>query len=56
MALSNQKLHDICKCIRICPFILAKNFEFQYFEGGGGGGVQKNEYLWGYEDFEYIFF
>ena len=26
-------------------------FLFSIFEGVGGGGVQKNKYFWGYEDF-----
>ena len=30
-----------------------QNLEFQYL--GGGGGVQKNEYCFGYEDFVDIF-
>ena len=38
---------------RLGSFFGVKNFEFHYF--GGGGGVQKNEYFLGYEDFVDIF-
>ena len=34
---------------------LVQNFEIQYFLRGGGGGVRKNEYFWGYEEIVDIF-
>ena len=45
----------IFSCIRrLMPFFRFKILYFNIF-GGRGGGVQKNEYFWGYEDFVDIF-
>ena len=40
---------------RLGSFFWGRSFEFQYFFRGWGGVVQKNEYLFGYEDFVDIF-
>ena len=40
---------------RFGTFFWVQNFVFHFFFGGGGMGVQKNQYFFGCEDFVDIF-